>query len=138
MLLSYEEQSPSIDPDAWIAQDATVCGDVVIGAGSRIMHGARLAAEAGGSIRIGRNCIVFENVVIRATSRHDCSVGEPLHRWSEQPCGRCSNRRPSVCRHRSRRVSWGANRTWIGSPHQRNRAPANAVGTGLDRTDRMG
>lgn len=76
MILSYEEQSPSIDPDAWVAQDATVCGDVTIGAGSRIMHGARLVAEAGGSIHIGRNCIVFENAVIRATSRHDCSVGD--------------------------------------------------------------
>lgn len=76
MILSYEEQSPSIDPDAWVAQDATVCGDVTIGAGSRIMHGARLVAEAGGSIHIGRNCIVFENAVIRATSRHDCSIGD--------------------------------------------------------------
>ncbi|CAM3636778.1 gamma carbonic anhydrase family protein (plasmid) [Agrobacterium radiobacter] len=76
MILSYEERSPSIDPTAWVAEDATVCGDVTIGAGSRIMHGARLVAEAGGSIRIGRNCIVFENGVIRATSRHDCSVGD--------------------------------------------------------------
>ncbi|GGB06531.1 hypothetical protein GCM10011491_38310 [Brucella endophytica] len=76
MILSYEERSPSIDPDAWVAQDATVCGDVIIGAGSRIMHGARLVAEAGGSIRIGRNCIVLENAVIRATSRHDCSIGD--------------------------------------------------------------
>ena len=76
MILSYEEQSPSIDPDAWVAQDATVCGDVTIGAGSRIMHGARLVAEAGGSIHIGRNCIVFENAVIRATSRHDCTIGD--------------------------------------------------------------
>ncbi|MBB3387297.1 carbonic anhydrase/acetyltransferase-like protein (isoleucine patch superfamily) [Rhizobium sp. BK275] len=76
MILSYEEQSPSIDPDAWVTQDATVCGDVTIGAGSRIMHGARLVAEAGGSIHIGRNCIVFENAVIRATSRHDCSIGD--------------------------------------------------------------
>lgn len=76
MILSYEERSPSIDPDAWVAEDATVCGDVIIGAGSRIMHGARLVAEAGGSIRIRRNCIVFENAVVRATSRHDCSMGD--------------------------------------------------------------
>ncbi|APO77902.1 carbonic anhydrase/acetyltransferase family protein (plasmid) [Rhizobium etli 8C-3] len=76
MILSYDERSPSIDADAWVATDATVCGDVAIGAGSRIMHGARLVAEAGGSIRIGRNCIVFENAVIRATSRHDCSIGD--------------------------------------------------------------
>lgn len=76
MIISYEEKSPSIDSDAWVAQDATVSGDVAIGAGSRIMHGARLVAEAGGSIRIGRNCIVLENAVIRATERHDCSLGD--------------------------------------------------------------
>ncbi|MHC2569808.1 gamma carbonic anhydrase family protein [Rhizobium leguminosarum] len=76
MIISYTDHSPSIDPDAWIAQDATVCGDVVIGAGSRIMHGARLVAEAGGSIRIGRNCIVLENAVIRATGRHGCTLGD--------------------------------------------------------------
>ena len=76
MILSYDERSPSVDSDAWVAQDATVCGDVTIGAGSRIMHGARLVAEAGGSILIGRNCIVLENAVIRATSRHACSIGD--------------------------------------------------------------
>lgn len=76
MILSYEERSLSIDPDAWVAEDTTVCGDVVIGAGSWIMHGARLVAEADGSIRIGRNSIVFENAVVRATSRHDCSMGD--------------------------------------------------------------
>lgn len=76
MIISYADHSPSIDTDAWVAPDATVCGDVIIGAGSRIMHGARLVAEAGGSIRIGRNCIVLENAVIRATGRHDCAVGD--------------------------------------------------------------
>lgn len=76
MISSYEGRSPSVDAEAWVAEDATVCGDVVVGAGSRIMHGARLVAEAGGSIRIGRNCIVFENAVVRATSRHDCSIGD--------------------------------------------------------------
>lgn len=75
-ILSYAENSPSIDADAWVAPDATVCGDVVIGAGSRVMHGARLVAEAGGSIHIGRNCIVLENAVIRATGRHPCRLGD--------------------------------------------------------------
>lgn len=76
MILSYETHTPSIDPDAWVAEDATICGDVVIGAGSRIMHGARLVAEAGGSLRIGRNCIVLENAAIRATAKHPCKIGD--------------------------------------------------------------
>jgi carbonic anhydrase/acetyltransferase-like protein (isoleucine patch superfamily) len=39
------------------------------------MHGARLIGESGGSIRIGRNCIVMENAVLRATKRHSCTIG---------------------------------------------------------------
>lgn len=76
MIVSYGDHRPHIDPEAWVAADATVSGDVTIGAGSRIMHGARLVAEAGGSIRIGRNCIVLENAVVRASSSHPCTIGD--------------------------------------------------------------
>ncbi len=75
MSTSEGNASPYIDPDAWVAPDATVAGDVRICAGSRIMNGARLVAEGGGTIRIGRNCILLENAVIRATSRQDCKIG---------------------------------------------------------------
>jgi carbonic anhydrase/acetyltransferase-like protein (isoleucine patch superfamily) len=76
MIVAYGEHRPRIDRDAWVAADATVCGDVMIGAGSRIMHGARVIAEAGGSLRIGRCCIVLENAVVRATARHPCEIGD--------------------------------------------------------------
>lgn len=76
MIISYGANTPSVDADAWVGQDATVSGDVVIGAGTRIMHGARVVAEAGGSIRIGRNCIVLENAAIRATPNHPCRIGD--------------------------------------------------------------
>lgn len=75
-ILSYDDHFPEIDAEAWVAPDATVSGDVTIGAGSRVMHGARLIAEAGGSIRIGRNSIILENAVIRATGRHPCRIGD--------------------------------------------------------------
>ena len=67
--------SASIHREAWIAPDATVIGDVSIGPGSRIMHGARIVAEGGGSICIGDHCIILENAVVRATSRHNCKIG---------------------------------------------------------------
>lgn len=76
MIISYKDHIPSIDPAAWIAPDATVCGNVTIGAGSRILHGARIFALGGGAIEIGRCCIVMENAVIRATRRHSCAVGD--------------------------------------------------------------
>jgi carbonic anhydrase/acetyltransferase-like protein (isoleucine patch superfamily) len=74
MLLAHAGKSPRIDQSAWVAPDATICGDVVIGPGSRVMHGARLVGEAGGAISVGRECIVMENAVVRASPRHACTI----------------------------------------------------------------
>jgi carbonic anhydrase/acetyltransferase-like protein (isoleucine patch superfamily) len=76
MLLAHAGKQPRIDSTAWVAPDATVCGDVVIGPGARIMHGARIIGEGRGAIKIGRNCIVMENAVVRASRRHGCSIGD--------------------------------------------------------------
>lgn len=76
MLIEHAGKGPQIDSTAWIAPDATVCGDVIIGAGSRVLHGARIVGEAGGSIRIGQYCIVMENAVIRGSVKHPCSIGD--------------------------------------------------------------
>lgn len=64
MILAHNGKKPRIDPTAYVAPSATVCGDVSIGAHCRIMFGACLIAE-GGSIELGTHCIVLENAVIR-------------------------------------------------------------------------
>jgi carbonic anhydrase/acetyltransferase-like protein (isoleucine patch superfamily) len=76
VIIAHNGQEPRIDPAAWVAPDATVCGDVEIGAGARVLHGARIVGEAGGRIRIGRNVIVMENAVVRAGPRHPCRIGD--------------------------------------------------------------
>lgn len=76
MLISHQGKTPEIDPTAWIAPDATVCGDVSIGPGTRVLHGARVIGEAGGAIRIGAHVIVMENAVVRAGPRHPCTIGD--------------------------------------------------------------
>ena len=76
MILEHAGTSPAIAPDAWVAPDATVCGNVTISAGARIMHGARLIGGGGGSIHVGRACIVMENAVVRATPDHACAIGD--------------------------------------------------------------
>jgi carbonic anhydrase/acetyltransferase-like protein (isoleucine patch superfamily) len=43
ILIDHAGKRPTIDPTAWVAPDATLCGDVTIGPGVRILHGARLA-----------------------------------------------------------------------------------------------
>jgi len=74
MLIAHAGKQPRIDRSAWIAPDATICGDVVIGPGTRVMHGARLIGEGGGAISVGRDCIVMENAVVRASRRHACTI----------------------------------------------------------------
>ena len=76
MLIAHANKHPKIDVAAWVAPDATVCGDVAIGAGARVLHGARIIGESRGAISIGRECIVMENAVVRATHRHNCAIGD--------------------------------------------------------------
>lgn len=74
MILSHDETKPVIDPDAYIAPNAVVCGDVTIAAGCRIMFGACVVAE-GKPITIGADCIVMENAVLRSTDKHQLIIG---------------------------------------------------------------
>jgi carbonic anhydrase/acetyltransferase-like protein (isoleucine patch superfamily) len=74
LLIKHNGVSPRIDPTAWVAPNAVVCGDVTVGPGCRIMYGAQVIAE-GGTISIGRECIVMENAVLRSTARHPLTVG---------------------------------------------------------------
>jgi carbonic anhydrase/acetyltransferase-like protein (isoleucine patch superfamily) len=69
MILSHREVVPTIDPAAWIAPDATICGDVHIGANTGVMHGARVIAE-GGKIRIGQYCVVMETRLCNELGEH--------------------------------------------------------------------
>lgn len=46
MMVSYDGDSPAVDPYRYLAPYATVCGDITIGAGCRIIFGDRTAAEA--------------------------------------------------------------------------------------------
>ena len=74
MLLQHSGHSPRIDATAYVAPNAMVCGDVTIGPGARILFGAQVIAE-GGSIRIGSECIVMENAVLRSTAMHSLAIG---------------------------------------------------------------
>ena len=74
MLLEHDRKRPRIHDSAYIAPNAVVCGDVVIGDGTRVLFGAVLVAQ-GGTLEIGSHCIVMENAVIRATARFPTRLG---------------------------------------------------------------
>jgi carbonic anhydrase/acetyltransferase-like protein (isoleucine patch superfamily) len=74
MLIKHAGTAPRVDPTAFVAPNAVVCGDVTIGPGCRIMYGAQVIAESG-SISIGTQCIVMENAVLRSSVSHPLKIG---------------------------------------------------------------
>jgi carbonic anhydrase/acetyltransferase-like protein (isoleucine patch superfamily) len=50
-------------------------GQVRVGAGSCVLHGAVLNAE-GGPVEIGANCVIMEHAVLRGTPRHPLTIGD--------------------------------------------------------------
>src|SRR5262245_13629216 len=73
MIIKHDGATPRIDPAAWVAPNAVICGNVTIGPNCRVMFGAQVIAE-GGSISIGRECIIMENAVLRSSSRHSLNL----------------------------------------------------------------
>ena len=74
MIVEHRGTAPSVHPDAWVAPNAVLSGDVHVGAGARVLYGAVLTAEDG-RIDVGEHCIVMEQAVLRGARRHPCSIG---------------------------------------------------------------
>src|SRR3954453_9129472 len=79
MLIEHAGKRPSIHPSAYVAPNAVVSGDVTVGEGARILFGAAVTAERRtGSVRLGRDCIVMENALIRGRAGRACVVGDSV------------------------------------------------------------
>ncbi len=69
------EKSPAIDPTAFIHPDATVIGDVTLGAHSSIWPGAVLRGDFG-PIRIGARTSVQDGCVIHVREADPTVIGD--------------------------------------------------------------
>jgi carbonic anhydrase/acetyltransferase-like protein (isoleucine patch superfamily) len=65
---------PRIHADAVVAPTAVISGDVTIGAGCQVLHGAVITAE-GGPVTLGEDVIVMENALIRASATNAVHIG---------------------------------------------------------------
>ncbi|MET9800484.1 gamma carbonic anhydrase family protein [Streptomyces sp. NPDC006368] len=74
MLFQHQGLTPTVDPTAYVAPNATLSGDVRVGPGCRVLFGAVLTAE-GGPVELGEGCIVMENAVLRGTRRDPVRLG---------------------------------------------------------------
>src|SRR6478672_9211314 len=83
MEISHERNVPQVDPGAWVAPTAVLSGQVRVGPGSCVLHGAVLSAD-GGPVEIGANCVIMEHAVLRGTPRHPLTIGD--HVLAGQHC----------------------------------------------------
>jgi len=77
MIIQHREKRPQIHELAYIAPNATISGDVSIGANTAVMFGAVITSE-GGPVEIGSTCVIMENAVIRGTKRHPAKLGNHI------------------------------------------------------------
>jgi carbonic anhydrase/acetyltransferase-like protein (isoleucine patch superfamily) len=74
MLVEHQGRRPRVAPTAYVAPNAVVCGDVVVGEESRILFGAVVTAE-GGQVELGEQVIVMEQAVVRGREGHPAVIG---------------------------------------------------------------
>jgi carbonic anhydrase/acetyltransferase-like protein (isoleucine patch superfamily) len=75
MKIRHRETAPSVHPEAYVAPTAVLSGQVTVGPGSCVLHGAVLSAD-GGSVEVGANCVIMEHAVLRGTPRHPLTIGD--------------------------------------------------------------
>jgi len=66
-----------IHPSAWTAPSAVVTGDVTIGAGSRVLHGAVLNGDLG-PVVIGADVVIMEHALLRGRPDHPLRIGDAV------------------------------------------------------------
>jgi carbonic anhydrase/acetyltransferase-like protein (isoleucine patch superfamily) len=77
MLIEHRGHEPAIDPTAYVAPTAVVCGDVRVGPHARVLFGAILTAEDG-QIDVGERCVIMENALVRGRARHPVRLGDDV------------------------------------------------------------
>ena len=74
-IYEFEKRKPSLGKGTFIFESADIIGDVIIGENCYIGPGARIRGDYG-SIRIGNNTAIEENVVIHARPDENTSIGD--------------------------------------------------------------
>ena len=77
MLIEHRGSRPTVDPSAYVAPTAVLCGDVRIGPDARVLFGAVISAEDG-RVEIGARCVVMEHAVVRGRAGHPATLGDDV------------------------------------------------------------
>ncbi len=77
MIFEFEGKRPSIGKGVFIAPTAVIIGDVVIGDGSSVWHGAVLRGDDG-KITIGRNSNIQDNAVLHTSPEYPTILADEV------------------------------------------------------------
>jgi gamma-carbonic anhydrase len=77
MLVEHRGRVPTVDPSAYVAPTAVLCGDVRVGPDARVLFGAVVSAEDG-RIELGARCVVMENALVRGRASHPALLGDDV------------------------------------------------------------
>ena len=77
MFVEHRGKRPSVDPSAYVAPTAVLCGDVRVGPDSRVLFGAVVSGEDG-HVEIGARCVVMENALVRGRETHPVELGDDV------------------------------------------------------------
>ncbi len=134
-------RTPTISPDAYVHPDATVIGDVTLGAGSTVWPGAVLRGDYG-TIVVGERTSIQDGTVVHATKDKatrigsDCVVGHIAHLEGCTVEDRCLIGSGSVVLHDAvvRSGALVAAGAVVGN---RTEVPAHAMAMGIPATMRL-
>jgi carbonic anhydrase/acetyltransferase-like protein (isoleucine patch superfamily) len=77
MLVEHRGMRPEVDPSAWIAPTAVICGDVRVGPDARVLWNAVVTAEDG-RVELGARCVVMEHALVRGRAAHPVVVADDV------------------------------------------------------------
>ena len=77
MLISHRGARPTVDPSAYVAPNAVLCGDVEVGPGARVLFGAVLTAEDG-RVVVGARTVVMEHALVRGRGSTPALLGDDV------------------------------------------------------------
>ena len=76
MIAPFLDTHPTLGPDVWVAETAAVVGDVTLGAGASIWHGASLRGDVHW-IAVGTGTNVQDNATVHVSrGTHPCTLGD--------------------------------------------------------------
>jgi len=77
MLFEHRGKRPEVDPSAWVAPTAVLCGEVRVAAGARVLWNAVLSAEDG-RVELGERSVVMEHALVRGRAKTPALIADDV------------------------------------------------------------